>query len=130
MDREKLAMLLIVMTTLSSFGYAFFYASGDRSVDEDEVTSYLRKGFTVLIARTNDEELKGLIEKLPESFTTNLNEVQVIVRLEKAENNESVVTIRSLLGNVTLVNPSKEELINQLCSLLVYKPIACLNLTP
>jgi hypothetical protein len=100
----------------------------DYELDDRQRTSLLKRYYTLMEYRYFTGCLEcGSVKSKLESVTQN-SENQIFLQEIVSENNvTSSLTITSLKGGKTLINPSGEDIENLICDFLVNQPLWCIT---
>ena len=96
--RNEAAWFLIMLMTISTFGYALLSSPVERNQLEENL---ITKGYTVVeVVNLTNQSFRKFFDDLPKEYETNLGERQVVVIYEDL-GNFSGVRIKSSLGEVS-----------------------------
>ncbi|MBU5678473.1 MAG: hypothetical protein QXJ96_00740 [Candidatus Aenigmatarchaeota archaeon] len=138
MKRSVIAsMLLAGIMLLSILSYPLVMWFAPRENREEEEIEYLRRGITIISIYYNSNNQYGsemqniidFVKTIPEKYTTNFGEIQVVVK--ERNSSEEKIVMKSYNGERVIDKDSltRENIIKNLCEILVYSSLECINVT-
>ena len=138
-----MALSIVLIFGLSSVAFVVTSLSGFSGTQQEEVKplekfvvdgelnpiieyDYYQKGFTFLkFYYTDSQYISSYVDKLPELFTTNSDQIQLIV--EKIPSNETYIDIINFNNEDRIYNITDEKITDSLCNILISVPLSCLE---
>lgn len=135
--KSLIASIIITVTMLLSIlSFPLVMWFSPRENEEDKSIEYLKRGITIIYVyynkNQNTDEIQNIlsfVESLPEKYTTTLGEIQIVV--EEINSDEEKIVMKSYNGEriIEKENLNKESIIKNLCEILVYSSLECINIT-
>ncbi|MEM7816540.1 MAG: hypothetical protein QXZ20_01355 [Candidatus Aenigmatarchaeota archaeon] len=138
MKRSEIAsMLLAGIMLLSILSYPLVMWFAPKENREEKEIEYLKRGITIISVYYNQEkqyssEMQNIINfvrLMPEKYVTALGEMQIVIK--EINNNEEKIVMKSYNGEriIEKGNLTKENIIKNICEILVYSSFECINIT-
>ena len=99
-----------------------FVIDGELSPEQEQLA--LQNRFTIVKYYYSSPELMSFIEKIPDNFKTNVNQVQAIVE-KIPTNGTSYVYIVGPFNDVEIEELTQDNIYNALCDTLASPPLEC-----
>lgn len=135
-----MALFIVIIFGMSSLAFVVLYGTGpvepqqqqntldsfviDGDINQALEFEYINKGYTFLrFYYVDNEPLLSIVEQIPDTYPTNLNQRQVFVL--KIPSNETYMKISNLNGENEIYNITNEKIFDIMCENLIVTPSEC-----
>ncbi|MEM5826282.1 MAG: hypothetical protein QXJ20_00565 [Candidatus Aenigmatarchaeota archaeon] len=131
------SMLLAGIMLVSILSFPLVMLFGPRENREEEDIEYLKRGITIVSFYYNQkkqysgdmENIISFVRAMPEKYVTALGEIQIVIK--EINSDEEKIVMKSYNGEriIEKDNLTKENIIKNICEILVYSSLECINTT-